>query len=79
MKWFLRLKCESCGHWNRIEVNKVFIEQPYPKKEPRVKALIPMYESLKTETCKKCRKLIAKLKVTVLVGELSCLRVRRFV
>ena len=61
MRRFLRLKCKSCGHWNRIEVNKVFIEQPYPI-EPRVKALIPMYEPLKTETCKKCGKLIAQPK-----------------
>ena len=63
MKWFLRLKCKSCGHWNRIEVNKVFIEQPYPKKEPRVKALIPMYEPLKRlKRVRNAEKLIAQPK-----------------
>ena len=41
-----------------IEVNKIFIEQPYP--EPKVKVLIPMYNPLKTETCKKCGKVIAQ-------------------
>jgi uncharacterized Zn finger protein len=56
----LRMKCPNCGHWNRIEVNKLFIEQP--TSEPKVKAYIPMYEPLKTETCKKCGKVIAQLR-----------------
>ena len=63
MKTRLRMKCKACGHWNRIEVNKVFIEQP--TSEPKVKAYIPMYEPLKTETCKKCGKLIAEPKELV--------------
>jgi RNase P subunit RPR2 len=54
------MKCKTCGHWNRIEVDKIFIEQPTP--EPKVEALIPMYEPLKTETCKKCGSLIAEPK-----------------
>jgi hypothetical protein len=52
MKTKLRMKCKACGQWNRIEVNKLFIEQP--TSEPKVKAYIPMYEPLKTETYKKC-------------------------
>ena len=60
VKTKLRMKCKTCGHWNRIDVNKIFIEQPTP--EPKVKALIPMYEPLKTETCKRCGKLIAQLR-----------------
>jgi RNase P subunit RPR2 len=60
MKSKLRMKRKACGHWNRIEVNKVFIEQP--TSESKVKAYIPMYEPLKTETCKKCGKLITEPK-----------------
>jgi len=56
----LRMKCSHCGHWNRVPVNKVFIEQP--TSEPKVKAYIPMYEPLKTETCKKCKNVIAEPK-----------------
>jgi hypothetical protein len=40
----LKMKCKACGYWNRIEVNKIFIEQP--SLEPKVKAIIPMYEPL---------------------------------
>ena len=60
MKTRLRMKCKACGYWNRFEVNKLFIEQP--SSEPKVKVLIPMYEPLKVETCKKCGKLIAEPK-----------------
>jgi len=56
MKIRLRKKCPSCGNWNRIEANKLSVEQE--TSEPKVKVLIPMYEPLKTETCKKCGKLI---------------------
>jgi len=60
MKTRLRMKYKNCGYWNRIEVNKYFIEQPSP--EPKVMVLIPMYERLRTETCRKCRTLIAEPK-----------------
>ena len=60
MKTKLRMKCPSCGHWNRVPVNKIFIEQE--TSEPKVKAYIPMYEPLKTETCKKCKSVIAESK-----------------
>ena len=41
-------------------MNKLFIEQP--SSEPKVKVLIPMYEPLKVEMCKKCKKVIAEPK-----------------
>jgi phage FluMu protein Com len=56
----LKMKCPNCGYWNRIEANKLFIEQK--TSEPKVKAYIPMYKPLKTETCEKCKKVIAEPK-----------------
>jgi len=55
-----RNKCSSCGSSNRVPVNKIFLEQPSP--EPKVKVMILMYEPLKTETCKKCKRVIAEPK-----------------
>jgi len=60
MKRTLRMKCPSCGHWNRVQVNKLFIEQPSP--EPKVKVVIPMYEPLQVSKCAKCGKVIAEPK-----------------
>jgi len=60
MRRTLKMKCPNCGHWNRVPVNKIFIEQS--TSEPKVKAYIPMYEPLKTETCKKCGKAMAEPK-----------------
>ena len=51
------MKCPSCGHWNRVPVNKLFVEQPSP--EPKVKV---MYAPLETSKCKKCGKIIAEPK-----------------
>jgi hypothetical protein len=34
MKTKLRMKCPNCGHWNRVPVNKVLVEQDSP--EPKV-------------------------------------------
>jgi ribosomal protein S27E len=60
MERTLRMKCPSCGHWNRVQVNKLFIEQQSP--EPKVKVMIPMYEPLQVSECKKCGKVIAEPK-----------------
>jgi len=60
MKTKLRMKCPNCGHWNRVPVSKVLVEQDSP--EPKVKVFIPMYEPLKTETCQKCKSVIAEPK-----------------
>ena len=42
------------------EVNKIFIEQPSP--EPKVRVIIPMYESLQVSKCEKCGRVIAEPK-----------------
>lgn len=55
----LRMKCKTCCHWNRVQINKIFIEQPNPI-EPKVKVMIPMYKPLKTEKCEKCGKVITE-------------------
>jgi hypothetical protein len=60
MKTRLRMKCKACSYWNRIEVNKLFIEQE--TSESKVKAIIPYYEPFKTKTCKKCKNVIAEPK-----------------
>ena len=56
----LRMKCSSCGHWNRVPVNKIFIEQNSP--EPEVKVFIPMYEPLEVTKYEKCGKVVAEPK-----------------
>ena len=60
MKTRLRMKCPKCGHWNRVPVNKVSVEQD--SSEPKVKVFIPMYEPLEIVKCKKCGKVIAEPK-----------------
>jgi len=52
MKTKLKMKCPNCGDWNRIEVDKLLVEQETA--ELKVKAYVPMYKPLKTETCKNC-------------------------
>ena len=54
----LRMKCSDCGHWNRVPVNKIFVEPDSP--EPKVKVMIPMYEPLEVSKCEKCGKMIAQ-------------------
>lgn len=56
----LRMKCPHCGHWNRVPVNKIFVEQP--SSEPKVRVLIPTYEPLEVVKCKKCGKVIVEPK-----------------
>jgi hypothetical protein len=60
MKKILRIKCLNYSYCNRIEVTKLFIEQE--TSEPEVKAIIPYYEPLKVEVCKKCKSVIAEPK-----------------
>jgi len=62
IKTILRMKCSSCGHWNRVPVNKIFIEQP--SSEPKVRVMIPMYAPLGVVKCEKCGKVIARTKRT---------------
>jgi hypothetical protein len=65
MTKYLRMKC-GCGHWNRVPVNKIFIERTSP--EPKVKAMIPIYEPLEVAKCKKCGKIIAEPKQLIDFG-----------
>jgi RNase P subunit RPR2 len=60
MKTRLKMKCSSCGHWNRIPVDKIFLEQPSPIDPNKVRVMIPMYEPLEVSMCKKCGKVIAE-------------------
>jgi len=60
MKRILRMHCQTCGHWNRVPVNKVFVEQDSP--EPKVKVFIPMYLPLQVSKCEKCGEVIAQPK-----------------
>ena len=59
----LKMKCSNGGHWNRVPVNKIFIEQS--SLEPKVKVFIPMYEPLEVSKCKTCGKIIAELKEVI--------------
>jgi len=69
MKRTLKMKCPNCGHWNHVQVNKLFVEQTSP--EPKVKVMIPMYEPLQVSKCEKCGRVIAEPKelITILRSE----------
>jgi len=69
MKRTLKMKCPSCGYWNRIPVNKLFVEQLSP--EPKVNVMIPMYEPLKISKCKKCGRVIAEPKELIRIVKSS--------
>jgi len=69
MKTRLKIRCRACGYWNRIEVNKIFTEQPSP--EPKVRVLIPMYEPLQLSKCKKCGRIIAEPKELIRIATLN--------
>jgi uncharacterized Zn finger protein len=60
MKTRLRMKCPNCGHWNRVPVSKVLVEQDSP--EPKVKVFIPTYLPLQASKCEKCGEVIAQPK-----------------
>jgi len=69
MKTKLRMKCKACGYWNRIEVEKVFFEPDSP--EPKARVFVPMYLPLKTETCKKCKTVIAEPKELIRITSMK--------
>lgn len=69
MKRTLRMKCPNCGHWNRIPVNKLFVEQPSP--EPKVKVMLPIYEPSEVSKCKKCGRIIAEPKELIRIVKSS--------
>ncbi len=55
------IEAKKEGYWNRVSVNKIFIEEANPI-EPKVTVLIPMYEPLELTKCEKCGKIIAEPK-----------------
>jgi RNase P subunit RPR2 len=60
------MKCPKCGHWNRIPVNKFFVEQS--TSEPKVKGYIPFYEPLEVAKCKKCKSVVAQPKELIRIS-----------
>ena len=69
MRRILRMRCQGYGHWNRVPVNKVLVEQNSP--EPKVKVFIPMYEPLQVSKCEKCGKIIAQPKELIRIVKKS--------
>jgi hypothetical protein len=63
------MRCQTCGHWNRVPVSKVLVEQNSP--EPKVKVFIPMYEPLQVSKCEKCGKVIAQPKELIRIVKRS--------
>ena len=53
----LRLKCSSCGHLNRVLVNKAFFE-PHDQPEPEVKVMIPMFQPQQVTKCEKRNRIL---------------------
>jgi hypothetical protein len=66
------MRCQVCGRWSRVTVNKVFVEQNSPK--PQVKVFIPMYEPLQVSKCEKCGKIIAQPKelIRIVKSKMRC-------
>ncbi len=60
MKAKLGIKCKNCGNWNKIEVEKIFLNAG--TLESKLKVFSPAYLPLKTEKCTKCNQIIAKEK-----------------
>lgn len=56
-------ECSNHGHWNKIPVNKIFIEQP--SSESKVKVLSPTYEPLEVVKCEKCGEIVAEPKEVI--------------
>jgi hypothetical protein len=69
MKRILKLRCRACGHWNRVPVNKVVVEQN--SSEPKAKVFIPVYEPLQVSECEKRGKIIAQPKELIRIVKTS--------
>ena len=69
MRAKLRIKCKQCGHWNRIDVEKVMLNPDSP--EPKVQVFLPSYLPLKTEKCSKCGYTIAEEKELIRITKKS--------
>ena len=54
----LKIQCPKCKTWNRILLNKVFLE---PKgHEHKVKAFISMCQPIRKTKCSKCQTILGK-------------------
>jgi len=69
MRTKLGVKCKQCGHWSRIDVEKVMINPDSP--EPKVQVLMPSHLPLKTEKCSKCGYVIAEEKELIRIVKKS--------
>jgi hypothetical protein len=54
----LGVKCMNCGNWNRIEVEKIFVNAGIS--ESKLQIFLPAYLPLRTEKCSKCDQVIVK-------------------
>lgn len=54
------MKCRNCGNWNRLKVEKVFLNAG--NSDSKLKVFLPAYMPLKTEKCSKCNQVIAREK-----------------
>ena len=54
----LRIKCRNCGSWNKIEVEKIFVNSG--NSESKLKIFLPAYLPLNSEKCYKCNRVIAE-------------------
>jgi len=65
----LRMRCRSCGHWNRVPINKVLVRQNSPESKDEI--LILMYEPLQISKCEECGKIIAEPKELIRIMKKS--------
>jgi len=63
------MKCPTCGWWNSVPVDKIFMEQS--TSESKVKAYVVFYKPLEVVNCKKCGRVTAEPKelIRILKGE----------
>jgi hypothetical protein len=65
----LKMKRLGRGHWNRVLVSKLFVEQR--TSEPKVKAYLPVYEPLEIVKCERCGKVITQPKELIKIQKQS--------
>ena len=63
MKAKLRIKCNNCGNWNTIEVEKIFLNSG--TSDSKLTVFLHAFLPLKTEKCSKCNQVIANEKAII--------------
>ena len=63
MKAALKMKCPSCKNWNKIIVEKVFLNTS--NSSSKVNIFLPAYLPYKEEKCSKCGYIIAREKEAI--------------